>query len=105
VPVDFDSYTIPDEERYGTPLKGALHNNEKIWRISSLTASIDDATKLLVLPQPESKRQVKIADTKYRLDTYENLLERANMLEEGLIKEKEVVKRFEDKTSEEILQD
>ena len=96
--MDFDSYTIPDEGRFKTPLKGALQNDEKIWRISSLTASIDDSTKLLVLPMPESKRQVKVRDTVYQLSSYETLFDRATSIEEGLVKEKEVVKRFEDKT-------
>ena len=35
---------------------------EKLWRISSLTASVDDETKILVVPLPESKRKVKVAD-------------------------------------------
>ena len=48
--------------------------DEKIWRISSLTARIDDDTKILVLPVPESKRQNKVIDTKYILQKYSDIL-------------------------------
>lgn len=58
VPIDFDSYSIPDQA--AIQAKGKLPNEEKIWRISSLTASVDDETKILVLPLAESKRAVKI---------------------------------------------
>lgn len=47
VPVDFDAYSIPDKL---AQTKGLLPKDEKIWRISSLTASVDDETKILVLP-------------------------------------------------------
>ena len=42
-----------------------LEDDDKIWRISSLTAYVDDETKILLLPIPESKRTVKIKDTQY----------------------------------------
>ena len=64
IPIDFDAYTIEDRElilNRDEPLK----ESDKIWRISSLTAFVDDDTKILLLPQPESKREVKIKDTKY----------------------------------------
>lgn len=70
VPVDFDSYTIPDQAARDT---GKLPNEERIWRISSLTASVDDETKILVLPLAESKRAVKIQDTQYSTDSFETL--------------------------------
>ena len=44
-----------------------------MWRISSLTASVDDETRILVVPLPESKRKVKVADTKYEAKTYTDL--------------------------------
>jgi hypothetical protein len=44
-----------------------LKSEEKIWRISALTTYVDADTKILILPQPESKRKVKIQDTKYTL--------------------------------------
>jgi hypothetical protein len=68
VPVDFDAYSIPD---LGTQNRGTIKKEEKIWRISSLTASVDDETKILILPLPESKRQVKIVDTVYQLASYD----------------------------------
>jgi len=43
-----------------------IAKDQKLWRISSLTASVDDETKILILPLPESKRQVKVSDTKYQ---------------------------------------
>lgn len=41
-------------------MEDSLRDNEKIWRISSLTTYIDTDTKILILPLPESKRKVKI---------------------------------------------
>lgn len=77
-------------------------NSEKIWRISSLTAAIDDQTKLLVLPIPESKRAVKIADTVYKLTTYEDLVNNSKIANDGLQVTGDEIKRFQDKTQEEI---
>ena len=82
-----------------------LEKQEKIWRISSLTASIDDETKILILPLPESKRSVKIVDTKYEIETYADLIRIQEQALNTLKIEKEVVKRFADKTNEEINQD
>lgn len=69
VPVDFDAYTIPDLKLQQKQSDKNLSNEDKIWRISSLTASVDDETKILILPLPESKRRVKIIDTLYQLST------------------------------------
>lgn len=95
VPVDFDSYSIPSHEAQP---KGPLPKDEKIWRISSLTASVDDETKILVLPLAESKRQVKIKDTKYQIDSFDKLRDNAIKIENDLAIEKGTVKRYEDKT-------
>ena len=71
-PVDFDSYSIQDvsrtyffEEAVNNDEEGrkSLDKDERVWRISSLTASVDDETRILVLPIPESKRTTKIAET------------------------------------------
>jgi len=105
VPVDFDAYTIPDLERVNESKNGDISKEEKIWKISSLTASIDDETKILILPQPESKRATKIVETTYGLTSYESLKECVSEVEGSLAEEKQVVKRFEDKTREEIEQD
>jgi len=72
--VDFEAYSIPEQD---SQTRGALKKDERIWRISSLTASVDDETKILILPLPESKRQVKIVDTVYQLSSYEQLIEKA----------------------------
>ena len=86
-------------------MKKKLEKQDKIWRISSLTASIDDDTKILILPLPESKRSIKIVDTKYDIETYEDLMRVQEQALNTLKLEKEVVKRFADKTAEEINQD
>jgi len=86
-------------------MKKKLEKQDKIWRISSLTASIDDDTKILILPLPESKRSIKIVDTKYDIETYEDLMRVQEQAYNTLKLEKEVVKRFADKTAEEINQD
>jgi len=56
VPVDFDAYSIEDPKLKSVNSDKLLSNEDKIWRISSLTASVDDETKILILPIPESKR-------------------------------------------------
>jgi len=63
-----------------------------------LTASIDDETKILILPYPESKRSVKIIDTTYSLETLGDLEKIEKDAMDRLIIEKEVLKRFADKT-------
>lgn len=93
MPIDFDAYSIPDKSTSG---KGEMPKDEKIWRISSLTAAVDDDTKILVLPLPESKRAVKIADTKYCIDTKEQLLDKSKKIEESLLIDSKEMKRFED---------
>lgn len=76
IPTDFAAYTIAEESSKNEELlrNEKLHKNEQIWRISSLTASVDDETKILVLPLPDSKRKVKVADTNYDFKTYGDLL-------------------------------
>jgi len=61
-----------------------LRKDEKIWRISSLTAQVDDDTRILLLPLPESKRSVKIAETSYFTSTYEDLFKRTGEIEDVL---------------------
>ena len=70
MPVDFDAYSIRDKnsafyDLAEEKMHGPIENKEKVWRISSLTASVDDDTKIMILPLPESKRATKIQDTKY----------------------------------------
>jgi len=87
VPVDFDAYTIQDVECSGSEeelAKEQLAAVEQIWRISSLTASVDDETKILVLPIAESKREVKISETNYSFKTYGNLFDRSDEIKEKL---------------------
>ena len=55
VPVDFAAYTIRDSKQdlgisdfESAHLSDQLLESEKIWRISSLTASVDDITSIQV---------------------------------------------------------
>lgn len=107
IPVDFDAYTIPDRATVEAPKQAEepLPDKEKVWRISSLTTFVDADTKILLLPIPESKRKVKIQDTKYTFKTYGDLLNRSQSLQTELKSREEKNVRFEDKTSEEIAQD
>ena len=72
--MDFDAYSIMDAYTKNNLAlikdEEEIKPNEKIWRISSLTAFIDDDTKILILPVAESRRQVKIQDTKYLFKVY-----------------------------------
>jgi len=62
--MDFDAYTILDSDtekaRESVDLQAPVKPEEKVWRISSLTTFVDNDTKILILPLPESKRKVKI---------------------------------------------
>jgi hypothetical protein len=85
IPVDFDAYSIADKATLESPAKaGPLEEKERIWRISSLTTYVDADTKILLLPIPESKRKVKIQDTKYSLGTYSDLTSRHEAVENEL---------------------
>jgi hypothetical protein len=55
-------------------LEKQISKDEKLWRISSLTASVDDETKILILPIPESKRAIKVTETKYEANSYGDLV-------------------------------
>lgn len=67
---------------------------------------MDDETKILILPPPDSKRKVKVIDTLYEYKTYGDLLNKASSIEGELtVSEKEKNVRYEDKTQEEVLQD
>lgn len=74
IPIDFDSYSILDEDLLKKEEQLSLAEEDKIWRISSLTMFIDSDTKILLLPMPESKRQTKIRDTKYEYNTIGDLV-------------------------------
>jgi len=66
---------------------------------------VDDETKILVVPLPESKRAVKVVDTKYDAKTYGDLLKSIGSAEESLSPEEEggsSAKRYDDKTEEEL---
>lgn len=105
IPIDFDSYTIEDKNLILNP-KETLKEDDKIWRISSLTAYVDQDTKILLLPVPESKRTVKIKDTFYDFNTVGDLIKKQKQMEESLESEdKKESKRFEDMTHEEITEE
>lgn len=106
VPVDFDAYSILDKQtqlnQFTIDRTKPLDKEERIWRISSLTTLVDDETKILVLPVPESRRATRIIDTRYSYSTYKDLIEKAESIEKELqTKKEEAVVRFEDKTQEE----
>lgn len=67
-----------------------------------MTTFVDADTKILLLPVPESKRKVKIQDTKYTLSNYGDIFNRNKEIEKTLKEKEEKNVRFEDKTSEEI---
>ena len=106
--MDFESYSIMDkptlQHMNALDLHAPIKAEEKIWRISSLTTFVDDETKILILPLPESKRKIKIMDTKYLFHVYEDLVKKHFAIEEELTKADTTV-RFEDKTPEEIQND
>ncbi len=102
MPVDFDAYSIMDrstaDKVQEIDLQKPIPDTERVWRISSLTTFVDADTKILLLPVPESKRKVKILDTKYNFSKYEDLVERKGDIERGLKEKEERNVRFEDKT-------
>ena len=61
---------------------------------------MDTDTKILLLPQPESKRKTKIIETVYSLMKVGDLVELNNKIEASLDVKPEVkeTKRFEDMT-------
>ena len=69
-----------------------------------MTSFVDFETKIILLPLPESKREVKIKDTKYSLTSIGDLVDKRDKIE-GLLtfkEEEKEYKRYEDKTEEEI---
>lgn len=80
IPVDFESYSIIDKPTLdklpAIDMHSPIKPDEKIWRISSLTTYVDDETKILILPLPESKRKIKIQDTKYNFKIYDDLVKK-----------------------------
>ena len=84
--------------------KKEISNEEKIWRIKSLRVSVDDDTRILLLPLPESKRSKKLIETRYTYQTYQDIFRRYERKQEDLEDSlNEEYKRFEDKTPEEIM--
>lgn len=85
-----------------------IPKGEKLWRISSLTASVDDETKILILPLPESKRNVKVIETKYEAKSYNDLVNTIDSIQESLTVSKTdqtSPKRYEDKTEDEMMEE
>lgn len=69
-----------------------------------MSAYVDEDTKILLLPLPESKREVKIKDTQYSFQKLGDLLERKSDIEASLAvnPEDQELKKFEDMTKEEL---
>jgi hypothetical protein len=114
-PIDLEEYDMPDFDTYlkfknfdqfEDIKKKSISSEEKVWRIKKLRVAVDQDTRILLLPLPESKRDHKLIDTRYYLNTYNDLFERYASHENKLIKAEEgSYKRHEDKTSEEIEDD
>ena len=114
-PIDLEEYDLPDDKLYQAmkdptkfeQVKGtAICEEDKLWRIKSLRVAVDDDTRILLLPLPESKRAKKLIDTRYMLQTYEDIVNKYSQRHEGYEKLNiGEYKRFEDKTSEEIADD
>jgi len=64
-----------------------LKDDDQIWRISSLTAYVDSDTKILLMPVPESKRKVKIKDTKYSFEKVGDLIAKRDSIEVDMVPE------------------
>jgi len=69
-----------------------------------LSAYVDEDTKILLLPLPESKREVKIKDTAYSFQKISDLLDRKTTIETALTANPEAIapKKYEDMTREEL---
>ena len=83
LPIDFDAYSIEDKDIILNKA-ASLEQEDKIWRISSLTSFVDFETKIILLPLPESKREVKIKDTKYTFSSIGDLLDKKAKIEHQL---------------------
>ncbi len=115
VPIDFEAYSILDVKTRDSidkdkPAEGEkalkdkpIEVDEKVWRISSLTTYVDEDTKILLLPLPESKRKTKLEETIYGHKVYSDIIMSGENVFEKLTERKSV--RFEDKTKEEIKED
>ena len=113
-PIDLEEYTLMDEATMKRLTNASLEEqnanieeDEKIWRIKSLRVSVDEDTKILLLPLPESKRSKRLYETRYTLSTYRDLLDPY----QEAIKQGEVDtpmpsgRRYEDLTQEEMLEE
>ena len=84
IPIDFDSYSIVDKELKERDQALSLLEEDKIWRISSLTMFIDADTKILLLPLAESKRKIKIRDTKYDFSSISDMISQSQKINSQL---------------------
>jgi len=82
-PLDLEEYTILDpktkaqmEENFESEdMRSAdILKDEQMWRIKSLRVSVDEDTKILLLPLPKSKRTKELIDTRYSFKTYGDLV-------------------------------
>lgn len=114
-PIDLEEYDMPSQTLFNK-FKNAeqmddiklekITDDEKIWRIKSLRVSVDEDTRILLLPLPESKREKKLIDTRYTLQDYADLYNRWVDHEEKYSKASMGdYKRFEDKTIDEVQED
>ena len=82
-PIDLSEYCIPSKESIkaaalpeGDPLRrsGEIVAEELVWRVRSLKAVVDDDTKILVRPLPESKKAKKMLEARYAFRTYADMV-------------------------------
>lgn len=109
MPIDFAAYTIDDAKKSALESEADLDKpvaqDQRLWRISSLTASVDEETKILVLPLPESKRKVKVSETKYQVNSYKDLVKTLDQANDDLVDENKDgsgPRRYDDKTEDEM---
>ena len=95
-----------DEKKRDKILPKKIDEEEKMWRIKSLRVAVDEDTRILLLPLPESKRSKKLIDTRYQFVTYGDLYDKYQGKETELVESTaKEYKRMEDKTQEEIADD
>lgn len=103
--VESDSQNLDNKELMERHMKKEILDDQKIWRIKNLRVAVDDDVRILLLPLPESKRTKKLIDTRYNFVTFGDIIKLSQEKLEKFDTEIKEVKRFEDKTQEEINED
>lgn len=108
-PLDLEEYNILsvetnkylDENKENKEvLESEIKPDEKIWRIKTLRVSVDEDSRILLLPLPKSKRTKELWEARYTHSTYNDLLRYVNEDPESTMLPSN--KRYEDLTEEEM---